>query len=87
MTRLTVSAEPVCFRCGNPVRPGTPHVKASGNRQAHFGCSMGALGDILDSGGAQVGAAESSDITQPPVAPGMFVRGLQRLGTLIRRAR
>lgn len=48
---------------------------------------MGALGDILDSGGAQVGAAESSDITQPPVAPGMFVRGLQRLGTLIRRAR
>lgn len=40
-----------CFRCGNPIRDGAPYVKASGSRVSHFGCTIGALADALDSDG------------------------------------
>jgi len=35
-----------CFRCGRSIKAGQPFVRAGDGRESHFGCTMGALGDV-----------------------------------------
>jgi hypothetical protein len=46
----------VCFRCGYPIRPGSPYVVASGGRCAHLGCTAGALSGAMERTNLEIGA-------------------------------
>jgi len=35
-----------CFRCGNPIKKGQAAARADNGRRSHFGCTMGAIGEV-----------------------------------------
>lgn len=75
-----------------PIRPGAPSVKRRDGGRSHFGCTIGALGDVFDANDEEIGVAQRVHEHgvrpgRPSIAAAVVRRGIRRLGALLSRAR